>query len=93
MSHLDNVDEEELDHLLGIVVDVENLFKCVAKEEDADTKKVYFYLFKVGIYILGEQWYDTTSICNENPFNTVSLPVIAGLICLLACSLITYTLL
>lgn len=55
MSHLDNVDEEELDHLLGIVVDVENLFKCVAKEEDADTKKVYFYLFKVGIYILGEQ--------------------------------------
>ena len=47
VSHLDNVSEEELNRLLGIVVDVENLFMCVAKEEDADTKQVYFYLFKV----------------------------------------------
>ena len=37
----------ELDRLLGIVVDVENLFMCVHKEEDADTKQVYFYLFKL----------------------------------------------
>jgi hypothetical protein len=29
----------ELDRLLGIVVDVENLFMCVHKEEDADTKQ------------------------------------------------------
>ena len=38
----------ELDRLLSIVVDVENLFMCVHKEEDPDTKQVYFYLFKVG---------------------------------------------
>ena len=37
----------ELDRLLGIVVDVENLFMCVHKEEDTDTKQVYFYLFKL----------------------------------------------
>ena len=47
VSHLDTTEEEELDRLLGIVVDVENLFLCVSKEEDADTKQVYFYLFKV----------------------------------------------
>lgn len=39
--------EDELNRLLGIVVDVENLFMCVHKEEDADTKQVYFYLFKL----------------------------------------------
>lgn len=33
--------------LLGMVVDVENLFMSVHKEEDTDTKQVYFYLFKV----------------------------------------------
>ena len=47
VSHLENVPEEEINRLLGIVVDVENLFLCVHKEEDADTKQVYFYLFKV----------------------------------------------
>ena len=31
----------------GIVVDVENLFMCVHKEEDPVTKQVYFYLFKL----------------------------------------------
>lgn len=30
-----------------MVVDVENLFMSVHKEEDTDTKQVYFYLFKV----------------------------------------------
>ena len=35
------VKEEELDRLLGIVVDVENLFMCVHKEEDSDTKQVF----------------------------------------------------
>jgi len=49
VSHLENTEEEELDRLLGIVVDVENLFLCVSKEEDPDTKQVYFYLFKVNI--------------------------------------------
>ncbi len=31
MSHLEQVSSEELDRLLGIVVDVENLFMCVHK--------------------------------------------------------------
>lgn len=47
VSHLENVAEEEINRLLGIALDVEYLFTCVHKEEDADTKQVYFYLFKV----------------------------------------------
>ncbi|KAH0517304.1 Histone acetyltransferase KAT2B [Microtus ochrogaster] len=46
VSHLENASEEEMNRLLGIVLDVEYLFTCVHKEEDADTKQVYFYLFK-----------------------------------------------
>ena len=49
VSHLENVDTDELDRLLRLVVDVENLFMCVHKEEDSDTKQVYFFLFKVSI--------------------------------------------
>ena len=44
---MQNVPASELDRLLSIVVDVENLFMCVHKEEDIDTKQVYFYLFKL----------------------------------------------
>ncbi|CAN2389754.1 histone H3-K9 acetylation [Pristimantis euphronides] len=47
ISHLENVSEEEINRLLGIALDVEYLFTCVHKEEDADTKQVYFYLFKL----------------------------------------------
>ncbi|XP_063041096.1 histone acetyltransferase KAT2A isoform X2 [Engraulis encrasicolus] len=47
VSHLENVSEEEMNRLLGMVVDVENLFMSVHKEEDTDTKQVYFYLFKL----------------------------------------------
>ena len=47
MSNIRQVDNEELDRLLDMVVDVENLFMCVHREEDADTKQVYFFLFKV----------------------------------------------
>jgi len=31
-----------------MIVDIENIIICVQKEEDADTKQVYFYLYKVG---------------------------------------------
>ena len=34
VSHLESVPEDELDRLLGIVVDVENLFMCVHKVRD-----------------------------------------------------------
>ncbi|KAL0992774.1 hypothetical protein UPYG_G00098220 [Umbra pygmaea] len=47
VSHLENVSEDEMNRLLGMVVDVENLFMSVHKEEDTDTKQVYFYLFKL----------------------------------------------
>eukprot|EP00079_Xenopus_tropicalis_P026927 XP_012821016.1 PREDICTED: histone acetyltransferase KAT2B isoform X2 [Xenopus tropicalis] len=47
VSHLENVSEEEMNRLLGIVLDIEYLFTCVHKEEDADTKQVYFCLFKL----------------------------------------------
>ncbi len=47
VSHLEDLPDAELDRLLGVVVDVENLFMCVHKEEDSDTKQVYFYLFKL----------------------------------------------
>jgi histone acetyltransferase len=30
-----------------MVVDVENIFMSMHREEDADTKRVYYYLFKV----------------------------------------------
>lgn len=51
VSHLENVSEDEINRLLGMVVDVENLFMSVHKEEDTDTKQVYFYLFKVNLPI------------------------------------------
>ena len=50
VTHLENVSEEEMNRLLGIVLDVEYLYTCVHKEEDADTKQVYFSLFKVSLY-------------------------------------------
>ena len=60
----------ELNRLLSIVVDVENLFMHVHKEEDPDIKQVYLYLFKVHIFFeyckTGEKKivsYDTTMQC------------------------------
>ncbi|XP_076445875.1 histone acetyltransferase KAT2A-like isoform X2 [Babylonia areolata] len=47
VSHLENVEMDELDRLLRLVVDVENLFLCVHREEDVDTKQIYFHLFKL----------------------------------------------
>uniref|UniRef100_A0A673HP83 Histone acetyltransferase n=1 Tax=Sinocyclocheilus rhinocerous TaxID=307959 RepID=A0A673HP83_9TELE len=47
VTHLENVSEEEMNRLLGIVLDVEYLYTCVHKEEDPDTKQVYFSLFKL----------------------------------------------
>ncbi|CAH3176186.1 unnamed protein product [Porites lobata] len=47
ISHLHDIPEDELNRLLCMVIDVENLFMCVHKEEDADTKQVYFYLFRL----------------------------------------------
>ncbi|XP_071519854.1 histone acetyltransferase KAT2A [Panulirus ornatus] len=46
VSHLESASDDDLDRLLSIVVDVENLFICVHREEDPDTKQVYSYLFR-----------------------------------------------
>ena len=51
VSHLEKTSDEELNRLLGIVVDVESMFICVRQEEDGDTKQVYFYLFKVSMRV------------------------------------------
>lgn len=65
MTHLENVSEEEMNRLLGIVLDVEYLYTCVHKEEDADTKQVYFSLFKVSpcLYSQNTHWTFTTHLC------------------------------
>ncbi|XP_037804933.1 histone acetyltransferase KAT2A-like isoform X1 [Penaeus monodon] len=46
VSHLESAVDDDLDRLLSIVVDVENLFICLHREEDPDTKQVYSYLFR-----------------------------------------------
>lgn len=78
MSHLAPLSEEEVNRLLGMVVDVENIFMSMHREEDADTKRVYYYLFKVYsiIYVLFEFNYNAeisvalqhSFICEANQF-------------------------
>uniref|UniRef100_A0A3B3I907 histone acetyltransferase n=1 Tax=Oryzias latipes TaxID=8090 RepID=A0A3B3I907_ORYLA len=58
VSHLENISEEEMNRLLGVVLDVEYLYTCVHKEEDADTKQVYFSLF---LSMLEEEVYSHSS--------------------------------
>lgn len=65
MSHLETVDDDELNRLLGIVVDVENLFIWVRQEEDNDTKQVYFYLFKVGATVPNKLVYHAEMVKGE----------------------------
>lgn len=47
VTHLESLDENDLNKLLGMVVDVENIFMAMHKEEDEETKRVYYYLFKL----------------------------------------------
>ncbi|XP_073976502.1 gcn5 acetyltransferase isoform X2 [Rhodnius prolixus] len=46
-SHLSVLPEEEINRLLGMVVDVENIFMSMHRESDSDNKSVYYYLFKL----------------------------------------------
>lgn len=55
-----------MNRLLGIVLDVEYLFTCVHREEDADTKQVYFYLFKVRRPPLGRLASPSLSRCSRS---------------------------
>lgn len=47
VSHLSSCNAQEVNRLLGMVVDVENIFMSMHREDDHDTKRVYYYLFKV----------------------------------------------
>ena len=49
-----------------MVIDVENLFMCVHKEEDADTKQVYFYLFR----LLRKGILEMANVIVEGPIGT-----------------------
>uniref|UniRef100_A0A8C5CH19 histone acetyltransferase n=1 Tax=Gadus morhua TaxID=8049 RepID=A0A8C5CH19_GADMO len=50
VTHLENVSEDEMNRLLGIVLDVEYLYTCVHKEEDADTKQVFLSMLEEEVY-------------------------------------------
>ncbi|XP_045453626.1 histone acetyltransferase KAT2A [Melitaea cinxia] len=47
VSHLEGLPATEINRLLGTVVDVENIFMSMHREDDHDTKRVYYYLFKL----------------------------------------------
>lgn len=47
ISHLRTKTEQEINKLLGMVVDVDNIYTSMNREENMETKKVYSYLFKV----------------------------------------------
>lgn len=67
VTHLENVSEEEMNRLLGIVLDVEYLYTCVHKEEDADTKQVYFSLFKVSLSFYTQNIFYSTLLFSRSP--------------------------
>jgi histone acetyltransferase len=46
-KHMHDCDDFQINYLLRIVLDEETLFSLICKEEDADTKHVYFFLFKL----------------------------------------------
>lgn len=47
IAHLNEISDEQINELLGAIVDVENLYMSMHNEPDDDTKKVYYYLFRV----------------------------------------------
>ncbi|XP_053616213.1 histone acetyltransferase KAT2A isoform X1 [Plodia interpunctella] len=47
ITQLKGLPVPEVNRLLGAVVDVENIFMSMHREDDHDTKRVYYYLFKL----------------------------------------------
>ncbi|EFN77334.1 histone acetyltransferase KAT2A [Harpegnathos saltator] len=47
ITHLTSQPEEEINRLLGMAIDADNIFMSIHREEDIDTKKVYYYLYKL----------------------------------------------
>ncbi|KAE8747322.1 hypothetical protein FOCC_FOCC005965 [Frankliniella occidentalis] len=75
VTHLESIDENDLNKLLGMVVDVENIFMAMHKEEDEETKRVYFYLFKLLRKCIMANTTPTTSEgpLGQPPFETPSI--------------------
>lgn len=46
VRHLPTQNEDELNRLLGMAIDLDNIYMGMSREEDADTKNVYYYLFR-----------------------------------------------
>lgn len=49
ISHLVDKPEQELNRLLSMVVDVDNMYTAMSREENPETHRVYLYLFRVNI--------------------------------------------
>lgn len=47
IKHLAVQSDEEINRLLGMAIDADNIFMSIHRERDLDTKKVYFYLYKI----------------------------------------------
>lgn len=47
ISHLKNKRDQDLNRLLGMVVDVENMYMAMSHEKNPDTTKMYSLLFKI----------------------------------------------
>ncbi|KAL6257354.1 hypothetical protein P5V15_010930 [Pogonomyrmex californicus] len=47
IKHLSIQSSEEINRLLGMAIDADNILTCMHREADTDTKKVYFYLYKL----------------------------------------------
>lgn len=47
IKHLPIQSDEEINRLLGMAIDTDNILTCTHREADPDTKKVYFYLYKL----------------------------------------------
>jgi histone acetyltransferase len=47
VSHLGDITDEQINELLGATVDVENLYTSMYRDHDPETKKVYWYLFRL----------------------------------------------
>jgi histone acetyltransferase len=47
VSHLGDITDDQINELLGATVDVENLYTSMYRDHDPETKKVYWYLFRV----------------------------------------------
>ncbi|XP_055836457.1 histone acetyltransferase KAT2A-like [Episyrphus balteatus] len=47
ISHLDGISSDQMNELLGAIIDMENLFMSMQRVADEDTKKVYLYLFRL----------------------------------------------